>query len=182
MPTWPSTQLRGLETRFAVTIERRPIPVLALMKQVGNRPTTVECRAKGRYAMRDLLRWSQHLGVPLKPNSHTATIDTERLLLGALAAQACDQGDAYVDAVFRGVWAEACAFDSDATLVAVLERSGIARAQAIVAAGPTYHPVLRERLAQADADGCFGVPSFVVDGQLFFGNDRLTFVEALLAA
>ena len=48
-------------------VNYRPMDVVAVMKQVGNTPTTVTCQAKGQYARADLQRWAKRYGLPLRP-------------------------------------------------------------------------------------------------------------------
>ncbi|HBM87012.1 MAG TPA: hypothetical protein DD437_00550 [Rhodobiaceae bacterium] len=63
------TQLPPLAERTGATIDYRPINVIALQKKVSNRPTTVECPAKGRYAMADLARWAKKIRGPVRAQS-----------------------------------------------------------------------------------------------------------------
>jgi 2-hydroxychromene-2-carboxylate isomerase len=73
--------------RLGVTVRYRPMDVLAVMKQVGNTPTTVVCASKGKYAGADLARWSKRYGVPIRPRGDMMTIDARRLLRAVLVAE-----------------------------------------------------------------------------------------------
>jgi 2-hydroxychromene-2-carboxylate isomerase len=176
------SQLGGVAAKAGANVVRRPIDVIALMGRVGNRPTSVECAAKGQYARTDLGRWAMRLKVPFALNPHFRTINKIPLLLGAIAADDAGQGDAYAKAVFEGVWRKAFAFETPEATLGLLTDAGITGAADIMAAGATLGDRLEANIAQAEADGIFGVPSFVVDGELFFGNDRMMFLEEALAA
>ena len=74
-----NTQIGRLADRVGVDIVYRPVALLELMKLVGNRPTTVECKNKQKYAGADIRRWAAKYGVRMQPNPHFAAIDKPRL-------------------------------------------------------------------------------------------------------
>ena len=98
------TQLPALARQHGAEIVYKPFRVLELMKLVGNRPTTIECKNKNRYAFADIGRWAAKYRASVHPNPHLRKLDSARLLRGALIA--ADDGDAavYVSAVFSAVW------------------------------------------------------------------------------
>ncbi|WP_315750129.1 MULTISPECIES: DsbA family protein [unclassified Bradyrhizobium] len=59
-----------------------PVDIVAAMKQVGNRPTTLTCPVKGKYAGADLQRWAKRYGVPLSRHKDIKSIDGRRPLRG----------------------------------------------------------------------------------------------------
>ncbi len=175
------TQLPGLAERTGATIEYRPINVIELMKRVKNRPTTVECPAKGRYAMADLARWAKKYAVPLAPNPNFQTIDTNPLLLGAVAAESVGQAEEYVRAVFEGVWVKGAAFADDQELATLLEDAGVSQVAEILEGRGQAGDTQAVYQQAAEAAGVFGVPSMVIGNELYFGNDRFDFLEEALA-
>jgi 2-hydroxychromene-2-carboxylate isomerase len=175
------TQLPHLAERTGATIEYRPINVIALMKKVSNRPTTVECPAKGQYAMADLARWANKYAVPFAPNPHFQTIDSDRLLLGAVAAERVKQAEDYTRAVFDGVWAKSAAFTDDQELEKVLKEAGVSQITQILEGRQRSEETQASYQEMAEAAGVFGVPGMVVGDELYFGNDRLEFMEEALA-
>jgi len=177
-----ATQIEALAERGGASIDYRPIHVGTLMARVGNRSTTIECAAKRNYAMGDLARWARHLQVPVVMNPLFGKLDTRPLLTTAIAAAELGQARVATRALFAGMWVEQCAFADDAAIIALLERHAVPDAAAIVALGKERRETLTAMTDEAEADGAFGVPSFVYEGQLFFGNDRMTFLEEALAA
>jgi 2-hydroxychromene-2-carboxylate isomerase len=179
-----SIALPPLVAERAATIRYRPFGLLDLMKIVGNRPTTLESKNKGDYAMTDIQRWAKRYGVPFAPNPFWQGIDFA--MLGAGLIVASDEGRAadYVNAVYPAVYGEPRDLGQRAELLDVLDKAGfdgaglLARAQS-----PGYVERLAKDTNEAAARGVFGSPTMFVDGKMFFGNDRLDFVaEALRAA
>lgn len=177
------TQLPALARRHGAEIVYKPFRILELMKLVGNRPTTIECKNKLRYAGADLGRWAAKYGVALNRNPHQGKFDAALLLRGALVA--ADDGDAaaYVSGVFSAMWNGERDLSEHAELVRVLDQAGLAGEKLIERATRDGVETRLDRETVAAAErGVFGSPSFFVGGELFFGNDRLEFVDAALAA
>ena len=120
--------------------------------------------------------------MPIAANPHFTQIDLQALALGALSAQALGVIDGYHKAVFAGVWVKQAAFADDQEMLYLLAGEGVANGEAILAGRDAMADKLQANIAEAVADGVFGAPSFVVDGQLFFGNDRLHFLERAILA
>ena len=177
------TQLPALARQHGAEIVYKPFRLLELMKLVGNRPTTVECKNKLRYAGADLGRWAARYGVSLHRNPHQSKFDSALLLRGALIA--ADDGEAapYVSAVFGAVWNGERDLSHHAELVDVLEKAGLAGEKLLERAASDEVAARLDRETAAAAErGVFGSPTFVVGDELSFGNDRLDCVAAALAA
>lgn len=177
------TQLEALAAQCKATIDYRPFNLRSLMPLVGNRPTTVECANKGRYAFRDLGRWAARYGVAFARNPNWGKFNHAPMLRGALVA--IDEGviAAYNGAMFRGMWAEGANLGDQTVFADALQRAGLN------GAALTERAFSTERDAQLDANtkeaaerGVFGSPTFFVGDEQFFGNDRLDFVQEALAA
>jgi 2-hydroxychromene-2-carboxylate isomerase len=92
----------------------------------------------------------------------------------ALAGEKADWYVPFIRAVFRANFAEDGNIASADVLAAILDGLGQpGRAILARAESPEYRPRLREQTARAEALGIFGAPSFIADGELFWGNDRL---------
>ena len=107
--------------------------------------------------------------------------NTLRLMRGAVAAQKTGFFFLYHPAVYRAVWAEAQDLGDDRVLRNVLESAGTPATELIA---ETESPQVKERLRQntelAVQRGVFGAPTFFVGDEMFWGNDRLDFVEEAL--
>jgi 2-hydroxychromene-2-carboxylate isomerase len=68
------TQLPRIAAEHGAAVAYHPFRILELMKIVGNRPTTIECRNKGKYAGADLQRWTKRYKVNFAINPHSKTL------------------------------------------------------------------------------------------------------------
>ena len=100
---------------------------------------------------------------------------------GAVAALDSGYFEAYIDAVFKAIWVDSKNMGDMDTVIEVLSNEGL-NASAIVES--TQDAEVKEKLisnTQAAVErGLFGAPTMFVDGEMFFGQDRLQFVEAVL--
>lgn len=178
-----NTQLPRLIAGKDVELVYRPAGILRLMELAGNRPTTLESKNKRRYAAADLGRWAQHYGVRWERNPYLKHMKLEPLLQGALVAIEHGVADIYVAAIFNAIYSDALNLDDDQTYVQVLNDAGLDGA-AICKARDTeaLAAEVARRTEEAVERGLFGMPTFIVDDQLYFGNDRLLFVEEALSA
>jgi 2-hydroxychromene-2-carboxylate isomerase len=175
-----STQLPALAQRTGATIIYRPILLGAVLKATGNSsPMTVP--AKGRYMAIELRRAANRYGVPFAANPHPFIANTLKLMRGAVAAQKIGVFDRWHDAIYRAVWADARDLGNEAELTRVVDGAGI-RSGDIFAASERQDvkDELRANSDNAVARGAFGAPTFFVNGEMFWGNDRLVEVEAFL--
>ncbi|MFY0540842.1 DsbA family protein [Nannocystis pusilla] len=100
----------------------------------------------------------------------------------AILAAAPEQRAAATTAIARAGWGEGAELGDPAVLVAALGRAGLPGAALVARAGdPDIKAGLVAATEQAIALGVFGVPSFLVRGELVWGQDRLRDVEAVLA-
>jgi 2-hydroxychromene-2-carboxylate isomerase len=169
------------EVRECTAAKFRFVPVLfaALLDHHSN-VGPAEIAAKRRYTYQDVQRWAAHLGlefrappahpfIPLKPLRVTSAIDDDTLR-EALAVRLLD-----------ATWGEGKDITSDNVIRQVANNIGI-DGQELLDKAQTVE--IKQRLRQqteiAIATGVFGVPSFVVDGEIFWGNDRLHFLKDYL--
>jgi len=179
-----SVMLPRLAAEHRAAIAYRPVNLFELMKTVGNRPTTIECKSKGAYAITDLQRWAKVYGVDFAPNPFWQTIDFALLGRGMLAALDEGKGADYIGAVYPAVYGAPIDLGQRGQFVGVLEKAGLDGARLLERAkSPAYAAKLDENTRAAAERGAFGSPTIFVGGEMFFGNDRFDFVaEALRAA
>jgi 2-hydroxychromene-2-carboxylate isomerase len=171
------TQLAALTEKSKAFIAHMPISVIDIIKIAGNRPTSLECPNKKKYVKADLQRWVQRYRVPWQSNPHFRTIDLKFLLRAAIRAIDCGFGPQFVSNVFHGLYAEARNLGDPVILRDFLSAKGLP-AKDILDLIDSEQAVadLDARTNNANAKGLFGVPSFIVGTDIFFGNDRLDFV------
>jgi 2-hydroxychromene-2-carboxylate isomerase len=178
-----NTQMKTL----GAEIDYQPVDIVAVMKAVNNQPSPM-CPPKARYSHVDALRWARLYNVPLSPNR--ALLDAMRqgalknalLSRAAIAAQRIGIFDQVNDALFSAVWA------GSEDLATEEGRARFVASHRIPAKlwDETESSEVAAQLAAnnecAIANGVFGAPTFFVDQEMFFGNDRLTFVKNKLTA
>jgi 2-hydroxychromene-2-carboxylate isomerase len=176
------TQLPALCESAGGSIDYQPMLLGGVFQATGNQsPMTVA--AKGKYVHDDLARFARRYGVPFTRNPNFP-INTLTLMRGATALQLRqpERFHAYVDAVFRAIWVDARNMNDLEVVASVLQEAGFDTTALLAqASGPEVKERLKQVTQDAVARGVFGAPSFIVDGQLFWGQDRLDFIkEALL--
>jgi 2-hydroxychromene-2-carboxylate isomerase len=176
-----ATQLGPLAARHGATVRWKPVVLAAVFKAVGNTMPAV-CAPKARNMLVDLDRWARRYGVPFTMSSRFPlnTVKPERMIV---AAGDGERGAALTLAFFRGMWVEDRDISSEAEMRAIAAEQGF-DAQAILAATETQavKDALRANTDEAIERGMFGAPTMFVGDQLFWGNDRLDFVEDALQA
>lgn len=176
-----NSQLPAIAQRHGARIEYVPVDVMHAKLACGNfAPSTRAMPDKAAFIRRDRLGSAARYGLPMQvPKAFRA----DRLNSGLLLAG--DRGVAreYADAAFHLVWGLGGDPDDPALLAQVCAAVGWNAAEFIetVESQPA-----RQRYAgvqrKAWREGVFGVPMMVLDGEMFWGNDRLDFLEEALAA
>jgi 2-hydroxychromene-2-carboxylate isomerase len=102
-------------------------------------------------------------------------------LRGALVAQEMNLEDRYNGAMFSAFWTNAVNINDRAELVRHLEAAGLEGSAILKKAEETEYAKRLEANTQLAAErGAFGSPTFIVGDDVFFGNDRLDFLEERL--
>jgi 2-hydroxychromene-2-carboxylate isomerase len=159
------------------------VPVLlgGIFKATGNR-SPVEAYAgipaKLAYEFREIDRFVVRHGLDeFRMNPHFP-VNTLALMRGAVAAEAMELSEAYVAAIFHFMWEDPRKLDDPDVLEAALDEAGLPAEELIELAGDqSIKDELVANTREAVEQGVFGLPSFIVGGELFFGKDRLRDVE-----
>jgi 2-hydroxychromene-2-carboxylate isomerase len=173
-------RLQQLQTQYGCTIDYKPVLLGGLFKASGNMsPVTVP--AKGKYMMtQDLPRFAALYQVPLTVNPHFP-INTLNLMRGAVATLGQDYFDNYVEAVYDAIWVNGDNM-GDLDVVANVLSDAELNAQKIIAAtqDADVKATLISNTEAAVARGCFGAPTMFIGNDMFFGQDRMQFIEMVL--
>ena len=131
-------------------------------------------------SQRDLERYVAKYQVPFRRNPHFP-VNTLKAMRGAVVAEAQRFLPRYTDALFTAMWCQGEKLDEDAVLARVLTAAGIDAAQVLARiADDAVKQTLKSYTEAAVKRGVFGAPTFFVDDEMFFGQDRLEFVEDAL--
>ncbi|MEO5972818.1 MAG: 2-hydroxychromene-2-carboxylate isomerase [Sphingomicrobium sp.] len=176
--------LPAIEQRTGARFDYVPVLLGGLFKLTGNQsPITAYAAipAKLAYEGREIERFIARHGLTSFRFNPNFPINTLGLMRGAVAAQALDLFEPYVEAVFRAMWEEERKMGDSAVVAATLAESELPAADLLALTGDAG---IKARLAantqSAFEQGAFGVPSFIVGGELYFGKDRLGEVEDAL--
>jgi 2-hydroxychromene-2-carboxylate isomerase len=173
------TQARSLGERQGVEVIPRPLLFAGLLSAHGTRGPA-EVPAKKQYMLRDVLRKAHALGVDIEfPPAHP--FNPLLALRVTCAAPNLDAQRKLIDGLFSAAWREQRALDDVATVREVVERANLdANALLEAAASDRVKATLRSHTEEAIAQGIFGVPTWVADGELFWGVDSHPLLEAHL--
>jgi 2-hydroxychromene-2-carboxylate isomerase len=174
------TQLPKIAEKTGAEIIHRPFLLGGVFKATGNSPP-MSVAAKGTWLLNDLERYAKRYGVPLVFNPHFP-INTVQLMRGATWTRENDLLPAYQDAMFKAVWEEARNMNDPEEVAKVLQAIDIDPGQFTEAvADQNIKDKLRADTEEAVSRGAFGAPTIFVGGDMFWGQDRLDFVEEALS-
>jgi 2-hydroxychromene-2-carboxylate isomerase len=157
-----------------------------IFKATGNQAPAVAFAAiKGKldYEMLELRRFvAKHRLDQFRLNPHFPVI-TLMLMRGLIAAGEAGVGDAYLEMGLEGLWEEGLKLDDREVLARRIDSAGLNSASLLAAAQTDRVKLkLADNTAAAVARGVFGIPTFFVGEDMFFGKDRLCQVEEAIAA
>lgn len=173
-------RLDQLSAQYALEVIYRPMLLGGIFKATGN-SSPIVIPAKGQYMMaHDLPRFAQRYGVEMNPNPFFP-INTLNLMRAAIAAEHLDCATAFNNAVYDAVWVQGKDMGDVAIVTAVLCEHGLdAHALLALSQDPEVKAALISKTEAAVARGIFGAPTFFIDHEMYFGQDRLDFVEQAL--
>ncbi len=153
-----------------------PILLGGLFKLTNNQAPLMrytDTPAKRNYEMLEFDRFVKANNLPFKMNPHFP-INSLQMMRCAVAAQHLGCFTPYVDAVMSAMWEDGTNTSDPDLLKDVLGRAGLDSAALFAKADdPDIKAQLAANTEQAAARGAFGVPTFFVDGEMFWGKERL---------
>lgn len=173
------TQVEAIARRAGATLQRKPMLLGGVFKATGNAsPMTVALKSK--WSAFDMPMWARHYGVAFQRNPFFP-VNTLALMRGAAAAQIDGLFDRYHPAVYKAMWADGRNLNDIGEIAAVLMAAGLDAAKfGKRIQDQDVKDRLKETTDEAVTRGVFGAPTCFVDNMMFFGNDRLPFVELAL--
>lgn len=173
------TQIYKIVEEADANLNMIPMLLGGVFKETGNAsPATVP--AKSKWMGADLRMYAKNYNVEFNSNSFFP-INTLNLMRGAIAAQKLDIFEKYSDTIFKGIWVKDLNLGDLEVLKDYLEKSGIPADEVFkLCQDQEIKNELITNTQEAVSKGIFGAPSFIIDGILFFGQDRLHFVKDLL--
>jgi 2-hydroxychromene-2-carboxylate isomerase len=171
-----------IEARIGRRFVYRPVLLGGLFKLTGNRSpveTFADIPAKLAYDRLEMGRFIARHGIVFRMNPFFP-VNTLHLMRGAVAAERDGVFDEYVEAIFHFMWEEPRKLDDPEILRDTLVEAGLPEALLARSQDAEVKAQLIANTQDAFDHGAFGIPSFLVGTELYFGKDRLRDVEAEL--
>ena len=176
----------AIEKRQGVTFDYVPVLLGGVFKLTNNRSpaeSNADIRNKPEYQNLETERFIRRHGITrYKMNPHFP-VNTLAIMRGAVAARRLGIFERYVDEVYRHMWAEPKKLDDPAVLRAALLESNLPADRLFeLVQTQEVKDELTAETRRAVERGTFGSPTFFVDGEIYFGKDRLRDVEEAIAS
>ena len=167
------------------TIEVLPVDLGGKVFPIsGGLPLGKRAPQRQAYRLVELKRYSEHLHAPLNLQPRffpVASDDAARLIIAVDLHDGTDAAMHIADAVMRAVWVEERNIADEATLAQLLKERELPARRLEDAHSQAVDERYAANTQRAIDAGVFGAPSYVIDGEIFWGQDRLDFVERRLA-
>jgi 2-hydroxychromene-2-carboxylate isomerase len=181
-------QLQDIVRRHRARLVLKPFDFQEVVPRTGGVPLRTRPQARRDYHAVELARWRDHLGLPLNltPRHYPQVNPTpgwnKHAGFTVIAAQAAGL-DAFPlsHALLRALWAEERDIADADVRRAVCAENGYDPALVDAEQDAAVQAAYREHGAEAERLGVFGSPTIVLDGTLFWGQDRYGFVDRALA-
>ena len=176
-----------IEKRTGTKFQYVPVLLGGIFKATNNVSPVIAnqgIRNKNEYQFLEIERFVKKHGLTkFKFNPHFP-VNTLQIMRGAIAAEMENILPKYMDAVMAAMWEDGKKMDDAEVIKAVLDAAGIDGAHILARTGEAdVKAKLAANTEEAVNRGAFGIPTFYVDGDIYFGKDRLRDVEeAILEA
>lgn len=154
-----------------------------IFPQSGGLPLPKRAPQRQAYRLVELQRFSQHLGLALNPQPTHFPVpgdDAARLIIAVQQHDGAAAAMAFTAALMRALWVQDRHIADPATLAALLVEQGLSAQRLDDARLPVAQQAYDLNTDRAIALGVFGAPSYVLAGELFWGQDRLDFLQRRL--
>ena len=174
-----------IASRAGATLQVLPVDLGKIFPRSGGLPLGQRAPQRQAYRLVELRRFADWLGLPLNlhPSHFPVPGDqAARLILSVTDGQGSDAAMRLSGAVLRAVWAEQRNIDDAGTLGQLLAECYLPAAALEASHSAAVQQRYEVATQQAFDAGVFGAPSYVIDGEIFWGQDRLDFVQRRLAS
>ena len=164
-----------LASRHGLKVRHKPVLLVDLFSETGGLPLAKRHPVRQRYRMVELQRWRDRRG--LKFHLQPANWPFNARLADGMVIAAVEAGhdpDAFMRRAYAGVWEDQLNLADPATLIKMADASGLPGQQLVERSGADEIGVAYEQNRRdALAADVFGSPGYVLDGEVFWGQDRI---------
>jgi 2-hydroxychromene-2-carboxylate isomerase len=165
------------------TVRVLPVDLGRVFPLSGGLPLGKRAPQRQAYRLVELKRFSEHLQLPLHLHPRffpVAGDDAARLVVAVDQHDGTEAAMALTGAILRAVWAEERNIADPAVLAELLAECGLPAGRLEDSRGGEAQQRYAANTQEAIELGVFGAPTYVIDGELFWGQDRLEFVQRRL--
>ena len=175
----------ALVSKHNLTVNYLPMAPMQVFGETGGVPPAQRHPSRQRQRMDELKRWSEHLG--LKMNLTPKHFPTDQslgaqMVLAAGGASGNADAGKLVNALLTAVWAEEKDIADESVLIAAADSVGLSGADLLAKAkADEWAKAYADTTQRAIDEGVFGSPSYQVGDELYWGQDRLDFLDRALS-
>jgi 2-hydroxychromene-2-carboxylate isomerase len=176
-------RLERLARRYGAKVNHMPIRLAAVYAGTGGILLQKRSKQRQDYRVVELRRWRDHLGIPINisPRYYPTDDELSSCLIIAAKLKGLDAG-VLANAILRAIWAEERDIADAETLFRIAEGLGFDGSELIALARQEATKKKFENYTmEAQQRGVFGSPFYFCGEEIFWGQDRLDFLEDVLA-
>ena len=174
----------AIAAKAGATINVLPVDLGRVFPVSGGLPLAKRAPQRQAYRLLELKRFSEFLGLPMNVQPKYFPVngdDAAKLIIAIDMHDGTEAAMRIAGAVMKGVWAEQANIADPTVLQSMLAACELPARRLDDAQTQLVHERYEQDSQRAIDSGVFGAPAYVVDGEMFWGQDRLDFVERRLA-
>ena len=176
----------AIAKKYDVEILLKPFDIVKIFSLSGGIPVSQRPLQRQAYRLVELTRWSKHLARPLNLHPKFFPVSGDpgsKLIIAAQQTNGTQAALNLAGALGSAVWAEEKNITDPETLVAIANNLGLdGKALLEISVSDKVASDFAQFTEEAIAAQVFGIPWYRIDGEDFWGQDRLEFVEHALAS
>jgi 2-hydroxychromene-2-carboxylate isomerase len=173
-----------IAARHGLSVNHKPVFLGRVFAETGGLPLPQRHPARQRYRLVELQRWREKRGLAFHLNPRFWPFDSklaDRMVIAITVAR--QDPDAFLRRAFAGIWEEERNLADPQVLAEIATAAGLDAAPLIESAqGSVTEAIYALNLENAVAADVFGSPAYVLDGEVFWGQDRLDLLNEALAS
>jgi len=173
-----------IAARHGIEINYKPVFLGRVFAETGGLPLAQRHPARQRYRLVELQRWRERRGLSfnLQPKHWPFDVNLADRMVIAIAASG-KSPDAFMRRAYAGLWEEERNLGDPLVLAEMAEQAGHDSSTLMdIATGSTTEAIYALNLENAVAGDVFGSPAYVLDGEVFWGQDRLDLLDDALTS
>lgn len=172
----------SIAQRCGVEVVVRPMPLRRLFPETGGLPLPKRHAVRQKYRLVELQRWRDFRNVPLKLSPAYSPFDATLLDCFVVAALSAGYDpDAFMRKAFAAIWHEERNLADPDVIIELAVATGLPPSLLEQDHQATAQLAYEANLKDAIDTGVFGAPSYVFEGEIFWGQDRLELLDMALS-